>query len=112
MCKNIFEEPVVETEDDGEGEEDRLEYFEPSVAEETPSIASVSTDQSFRTPSASPKAEDRILRVIGDVLVPATPEDVPEVCNCPPMQAAVWSDEDEDMPDSDQVRHLLLSQRS
>ena len=113
MCKcgdrqpvSIFEEPVHEE------EEDPLEYFEPPVAEETPSIASVSMDQSFRTPSASPKAEDGVLRVIGDVLVPATPEEVPEVCCCPSMQTAVWSDEDDDMPDSDQVRRLLLLQRS
>ena len=83
---SVFEEPVHEEE-----EEDPLEYFEPSVAEETPSVVSVSTDQSFCTPSASPKAEDGVLRVFGDVLVPATPEEVPEVCNCLPMQAAVWS---------------------
>ena len=52
MCKcgdrqpvDIFEEPVIGEDDDAEGDVDNgLEYFEPPIVEEMPSVVSISTD--------------------------------------------------------------------
>jgi hypothetical protein len=104
---SVFDDRIVEdSEADAEGDEDRLSYIEPEVAQEE-SVEDVDTDNSFESATSSPKPKD-------GVLVPCTPE-VPsrcEICDSPEprLRPAVWTDDEEDaiVPDSDQVHVFLV----